>query len=225
MRPGIVLAMSALAAVLAGCRRAEPATPAPPAIVLPAAVESAPPPPAKPGVNLLEAAPAASATVKPAEGELAVVPLPPPAAATAASGPAAPEEEPEDPTLYSWEDASGGVNFGTRAQLPAHPRHLRRVDAGVSVIPSTPIDLPQTPTTTAAAPATAAPAAAAEPGDQPHLDADGLPIPGTMKDTAHTRAVRAATGRQLDPASAERAHQEELRKLNCRVVDGATICG
>jgi hypothetical protein len=47
-----------------------------------------------------------------------------------------------------------------------------------------------------------------------------------MKETAHTRAVKQATGgQQLDPASVERRRQEDLRRMNCKVVDGVTICG
>jgi hypothetical protein len=63
-------------------------------------------------------------------------------------------------------------------------------------------------------------------GPEPLRDDQGLPIPGTMDDTAHTRAVRARSGGAApDPAAAQRAHEEELRRLKCRVVDGATICG
>jgi hypothetical protein len=46
-----------------------------------------------------------------------------------------------------------------------------------------------------------------------------------MKQTAHTRAVQQATGQQLDPASVERRHQQELKDMKCREVDGVTICG
>jgi hypothetical protein len=52
---------------------------------------------------------------------------------------------------------------------------------------------------------------------------DGLPIPGTMDDTAHTRAINQAGG-NVDPASMERQRAVDNRRMHCRQVDGATIC-
>jgi hypothetical protein len=242
MRLGRALTLGALAALLA-CRRAPPsggaeAPAAPPA----AQVVAAPLPPPTPAVTTAPALPTAPAPAgvdgaprAEPTGALGVAPLPAtlPAAPTEPSQ-ARPGEDPakkaeeEDATIYSWEDASGVVHFGTRAEIPADRRHLRKASGAVSILPQEAIgEVPQAEPAAPAGPAVPPPGAVArEPGDEPALDADGLPIPGTMKGTAHTRAVKAATGGVgVDPASAERAHQEELRRLKCRVVDGATICG
>ena len=80
------------------------------------------------------------------------------------------------------------------------------------------------------APATGAPAPAAaparkEPGLVPERDAQGLPIPGTMADTAHTEAVRRATGGvRLDPASVQRQLEQQLKDMHCKERDGVTTC-
>jgi len=57
------------------------------------------------------------------------------------------------------------------------------------------------------------------------LDAQGLPIPGTMKDTAATRASKAAGETNIDPAAVERRRQEDLQRMNCKEKDGVWICG
>ena len=139
----------------------------------------------------------------------------------------------DENAIYRWEDAQRVVHFGRSDEIPANRRaSAKLVEAGVSevkvesvqTLPSRPAPAP------APAPAqdTAPPQASARsaPGNEPELDENGLPIPGTMNETAHTRAVREATGgQQLDPASVERRREEDNRRMNCRVVDGVTICG
>lgn len=210
----------------AACRRTEaPApTPAPaPVAEAPAAEPAAAPAPPAPAQ-----APAASAEPPPAP---APAPSAAPPAAPPAKAPAARAEE-EARTIYRWVDAQGVLHFSVAEDIPPSRRASARPVEGTLLVNSPDADVP------APAPAPAAQAADGgarepareeagdeEPGDQPKLDAQGLPIPGTMKQTAHTRAVEQATGQQLDPASVERRHQQELRDMNCKVVDGVTICG
>ncbi len=121
------------------------------------------------------------------------------------------------------------VHFSQAADVPASRKaSARLVRTGVSEVAAEPVALPSATAATAAAAAEAAapPAARAGPGEQPERDEQGLPIPGTMKGTSHTRAVKAASGGvELDPASVERRREEDNRRMKCRVVDGVTICG
>jgi hypothetical protein len=144
------------------------------------------------------------------------------------SEPASPFEE--EGALFRWTDAEGATHYGSGADVPDDRRATaRKVSGGVTVVEPGPLIAPVLPpaTTTSEAPAEAVPAKPPprEPGDQPELDADGLPIPGTMKDTANTRAIRQTTGVQLDPASMERRYQQQLRDMKCVEKDGVIVCG
>jgi len=173
----------------------------------------------------------------------AAAPAPEPAvpepAAPQPEAPPATSEEPaaaapldDDGAIYRWTDAQGVTHYGSGADVPDDRRATaREVSGGLTVVEPGPIVAPALPPPAAlpeapaqAAPAQAAPAPAA-PGDRPALDADGLPIPGTMKDTSHTRAVHQATGVQLDPAAVERRYQQQLRDMKCIEKDGAIVCG
>lgn len=194
--------------------------------------------------------PAAEPEPTPAPAKEAPVPAPPaaapPGATEGAAEPPAPGpaafpataqrrgKDAEDPnTIYRWVDEHGVLHYGTGDDVPAaHRRSARVVDSTLSVVtseptaqpplplPPVPVEtLPEGPSETAARPAAGAP------GVKPELDAEGLPVPGTMQDTGATRAAKAAGERQLDPASVERRHQEELRDMNCKEKDGVWICG
>jgi hypothetical protein len=101
------------------------------------------------------------------------------------------------------------------------------VDAGVTVVspePSDPVARPEAAPTPAPARTGEQPAARRPDRQRPELDDKGLPIPGTMDDTAATRASKAAGEIQIDPAAVERRRQEELRRMNCKERDGAFFC-
>lgn len=229
MRPILVLA---LLTALTGCRRSAP--PPEPAAAEAAALPAPEPAAAPPAVEPPPAPAAPAETAAPPE-PAAAQETPPQAVAEAPSPPEESDEarrlreaEEEDRAIYTWTDAEGAVHFGSIREVPDGARGAHRVDGGgrVMVVPATSIALPLPAQAEAVAPpAPPAEAPARVRGPQPQLDDQGLPIPGTMDDTAHTRAVKQATGVQLDPAALERAHQEELRRLKCRVVDGVTICG
>ena len=202
----------------------------------------APPPPA-PATPV----PAAEPEPTPAPAKVAPVPAPPAAPPSATEGAAEPPapgpatlpataerrgKDAEDPnTVYRWVDEHGVLHYGVGDDVPAaHRSSARVVDSTLSVVASEPMaqplpppvpveTLPEGPSETAPRPAAAAP------GVKPELDAEGLPVPGTMQDTAATRAAKAAGEMQLDPASVERRHQEELRNMNCKEKDGVWICG
>lgn len=215
----------ALVCSLCGCRRADPVA-QPAAGAAPEAATAAPPsiPPAQ-DAPVVEA--------PPEKGEKA--PSPPSAPAVTLSQADAParsaapaDPPPDDQAMYRWEDAEGVIHFGSADEVPdAHRRSARPVNAGVTIVP---------PVSLTVSPSTAAPAAPPQPeptdepvaegrGPMPRLDAQGLPIPGTMNDTAATRAARARGELQIDPAAVERRRQEELRRMNCREKDGVWICG
>jgi hypothetical protein len=217
----ILLALSA-----AACRKAE----APPAAAPSPSASPSPAPAPEP------APPPAAAEPAPAPGPAAPAPAPATAAATSpppAAAPAAPAPPPEpDRAIYRWEDADGSLHFGTVDDIPASRRRSARPVEGAAVLVDSPDAVvpapPPPPADTPPAPAAATAGAEAgdeQPGDKPRLDASGLPIPGTMKPTAHTRAVQQATGVELDPAAVERQHQQQLRDMNCREVDGVMTCG
>jgi hypothetical protein len=108
----------------------------------------------------------------------------------------------------------------------APPGKRRAVEGGIVVVHSRSFDSAASSGEAAAAPS-ASPEPAPEPpvrGAHPQLDAQGLPVPGTMDDTAHTRALKQATGAQLDPASMERKRAIDNRRMNCVEKDGGTFC-
>jgi hypothetical protein len=141
--------------------------------------------------------------------------------------PARPDEH--DNRIYSWVEGDGAVHYGTVDDVPANLRKSARVvDSGVTVVSTEPLE--------ALPPAAARAALSSDqpgdqhserkpPGAQPELDENGLPVPGTMQDTAAIRASRAAGETQLDPAAVERRREEDLRRMNCKQKDGAWICG
>jgi hypothetical protein len=199
----------ALLLLATACRRTELGTPAPalaPFAVAEELREPEGPKPAAPAETWVEAEPPAR------KGGEAEKPM-------------------DENAIYRWEDAQRVVHFGRSDEIPPNRRaSAKLVEAGVSevrvesvqTLPSRPSPAP-VPAQDTAPPQASARAA---PGDEPELDENGLPIPGTMNETAHTRAVREATGgQQLDPASVERRREEDNRRMNCRVVDGVTICG
>lgn len=221
----------ALACSLAGCRRGEPrseppapapqpAQPAAAAVPQPASAEATPVVAQAPAPATPPARPKATET-----DTLPVVELPPPIVAPAAPG--KPEDQHDD-RIYSWVDEQGAVHYGGVDDIPpARRRSARVVEAGVTVVATPPLAAP-------AQPADAPPqesAGAARPaerrgrGPEPERDAQGLPIPGTMDDTAATRASKAAGEIQIDPAAVERRHEEELRRMNCKQKDGVWVCG
>ena len=221
----------ALLCSLAGCRKEEAQPVAAPATSVP--------PPA--------AAPASAPAPAPRAEVFAPPPVAaPPRATPRAAEPPSPEPIPpanaerrgkdaEDPhTIYSWVDEHGVLHYGTGDDVPpVHRRSARIVDSTLSIVTSEPA--PQLPPPPPPVPAQALPvapsetppqpAAAGAPGETPELDAQGLPVPGTMQGTAATQAAKAAGERQLDPASVERRRQQELRDMNCREKDGVWICG
>ena len=214
----------------AGCHR-DPHEP--PAEPLAAAEPDAPRPDDRraeaPPAPQPEAAAAARVTDGPAP-RVDVVPLPADPV-PAGAGAAASAEPEEDDAIYTWTDAQGVAHFGSADEIPdAARRTARKVSGGLTVAEPVPLASP-VPTPLAEPAQVAQPlppdpsSSTREPGEAPELDAQGLPIPGTMKETAHLRAVRQATGVQLDAAAVEREHQKQLRELNCVVKDGVTICG
>jgi hypothetical protein len=228
MRPVPTLAL-ALLLLAAACRKSEPATeppaPAPTAAAQEPSPPQAPAPAAVPAqAPQAEPAPAAEARpVEPAGPVEARVEAAPAAAARAPAGP-----EPGEGAIYRWEDAQGVVHFSQASDIPAARRaSARAVKTGLSEVAAEPVTVvPSAPDATTAVIAPAEPAPKAGPGEQPELDENGLPIPGTMKETAHTRAVKAASGGVgPDPAAVERRREEDNRRMKCRVVDGVTICG
>jgi hypothetical protein len=212
----------------AACRRGSPPAPAEPTPVA-ASPETAPP----------RAAPEQQAAPAITEAQPAAVPAPPPgdtpAPAEHPEAPSAPaEEDPEDEAIFTWTDEEGVVHFGGAEEIPnAHRPSARSLRGGVTVVETERPELPEIPAPRApAAPIVIAPPVAGEPapandepGDAPKLDEQGLPIPGTMKETHHTRAVRQATGVQLDPAAVERQYQQQLRDMKCVEKDGVVTCG
>jgi hypothetical protein len=135
-----------------------------------------------------------------------------------------------DRRLYSWVDGEGVVHYGVGDDISdTQRRSARVVSSDVTVIASEKVQA----VAPAAAPAGAPPSVPPEgqsserkpPGVEPELDAQGLPVPGTMLDTSATRASRAAGESQLDPAAVERRRQEELRRMNCKERDGVWTCG
>ena len=225
MRLGLALLLLVLPAA---CRRAEPSAPPAPPPLAPAPAAEAPPP-APPQAAEAPAPPDPAPAEAPAAAA-APAPSPPPPASPPPKAPDRRAEE-EDGTIYRWVDAQGVLHFSTAEDIPPSRRASAKPVLDTLLVNSPEAALPAQPP--AAAPASPADDAKPkkedqdeEPGDQPKLDAQGLPIPGTMKQTAHTRAVQQATGgQQLDPASVERQRQEELRDMKCREVDGVTICG
>ncbi len=182
-----------------------------------------------------------------AAGEPPVAPAPaPPAAERSAPSPAVSDRAPpadtsrsgdaspfdEEGAIFRWTDAQGVTHYTSGADVPDDQRAAaRRVSGGLTVVESGPSIAPAPPAASVtsevraeAVPDEAEPAPR-EPGEAPELDADGLPIPGTMRDTAHTRTIRQATGVQLDPAALERRYQEQLREMKCVEKDGAIVCG
>ena len=183
-------------------------------------------------------------TVSPEEPPVAAAPPAPSAAEPSLPQPAVTDPAPapetseaaspfdEEGAIFRWTDAQGATHYGSGADVPDDRRATaRKVSGGVTVVEPGPTIAPMLPpaATASAVSADAAPAEAApapsEPGDEPELDADGLPIPGTMKNTAHTRAIRQTTGVQLDPAAVERRYQQQLRDMKCVEKDGAIVCG
>ncbi len=225
----------ALVCSVAACRRsaqppepaaetaaAAPATaPADPAPTAETRAAEAPSEPA-PAPATVAAAPAPAA--QPTTEKLPVADVPPPASPP----PANPDES--DHRIYTWVGDDGSVHYGTADDVPAgYRKSARVVDTGVTVVSPEPVgDVPTTTSATAAAPASTAaeqPGKGTRRGAQPELDAQGLPIPGTMDDTAATRAAKAAGETQIDPAAVERRRQEELRRMNCKEKDGVWTCG
>ena len=225
-----VLALALLCSTI-GCRRSEPRPEiAPAAIATPAEptpAEAVPPAQAAP---VADAAPASASAAAPgptptASGE-ADAPTSPSAADTT-SAPA--KEEEHDDRIYSWVDAQGAVHYGSVDDVPTVRRSSARVvDSRVTVVSAEPLEAPRpaaTPTPTPPEPEDNLPPGRRPPGPEPELDEQGLPIPGTMEDTAATRAARAAGQKHLDPAAVERRRQQELRDMKCKQKDGVWICG
>lgn len=226
MRRALVLILLALAP---GCRRSPPPPPAAAPEIAPAttagaapaaAPEAAPAPPARPPPT----GEAPAGTAAPVEAS------PPGAAVTAepaATRPPAPEagaDEPEDTNIYAWTDERGTIHYGMAGEAP--PEKRRAVEGGIVVVQSPSFDSPGSPGEAASARGTV-PAPVPAPtvrGERPQLDAQGLPIPETMDDTAHTRALKQATGAQLDPASMERQRAIDSRRMHCVEKDGGTFC-
>ena len=222
-----VLAL-ALVCSMAGCRRsAPPVEPSEPEPV--AASPAAPADATAPAVRPTDANPgvATAATSAPPSTTSETVPVadvPPPSSPPAA----APDDH--DNRIYSWVDEDGSIHYGAADEVPPTRRKgARVVDTGVTVVSPEPVgDVPSTAATTPAPPPAGDGGQTGEPrrrGAQPELDAAGLPIPGTMEDTAATRASKAAGETQIDPAAVERRRQEELRRMNCKEKDGVWICG
>lgn len=214
----------------AGCRRgaqeaaAEPLPIARPSAGVLSVRGATPPAPTSP-------VPAPAPLAPPAEQPaVALEVAPPPAVPITAHVAAAPEEPEEDDGIYTWTDAQGVTHFGSAGEIPDDRRsRARKVGGGVTVFGAAPLDLPPPPpdepdTQSGPTDDGAAPAPS-EPGDTPELDAQGLPVPGTMKQTQHLRAVRQATGVELDPAAVEREYQKHLREMKCVEKDGAIVCG
>jgi len=187
---------------------------------------------AAPSPALAPAPAPAEAAAPPEHAELA----PPTAAASAPQPPTPPpthaaQEEAADGALYRWEDESGVIHFGTAYDVPPERRcSARAVDGSLTIISSEGVESAPTSAVVPPPAGAGAPPQEAEtsavPGREPLRDASGLPIPGTMADTAHTEAVRQATGGvQLDPASIERQRELDDRQMKCRMVDGVKICG
>jgi hypothetical protein len=229
--PSLALALAALL-IAAACRKDEqPAGPPAPAPAAPAAAAEEP---VRPEAPAPASAPAPKAEPEPAAAEVRPAEPALPAEARVKATPAAPaaaaQPPPGEGAIYRWEDAQGVVHFGLAAEVPAARKaSARLVSAGLSAVAAEPIALPPPsadPAGSSAVIAPAPPADKAGPGDLPERDEKGLPIPGTMKETAHTRAIKAATGGVgVDPAAVERQREEDNRRMNCRVVDGVTICG
>lgn len=213
----------ALLCCLAACRRSEPR---PEAAATPPAAKSAAPAPE--AMREREAAPPAEAKPAPATVTFATAPEPAPPPTEQAAAPARTPAQEEDPdALYSWVDEQGELHYGTADDVPDHRRSSARlVSSGLTLVPSEPPSAPPVTGQDERIARPAAPDGGQRPrGDQPELDDKGLPIPGTMKDTAATQAAKQAGETQLDPAAVERRHQEELRRMNCREKDGVMVCG
>lgn len=226
----------ALACSMIGCRRsAPPAGYAPDAapVAAPAAAPASQPAPAEPPANAappagqLAASPAPAAPrarpATPGNEKLPLVEVPPPVP------PAKPDDEHDD-RIYTWVDGQNVIHYGSIDEIPpARRKSARVVESGVTVVSPLPLEAPaRSEAASAPAPASAGDEQAAGRrgrGPQPELDEKGLPIPGTMDDTAATRASKAAGEMQLDPAAVERRRQEELRRMNCKEKDGVWVCG
>ncbi len=231
----------ALACSVIGCRKTPPAGYAPDAAPVaapaPAAVPASQPAPAEPPAEAttpadqLAAAPAPAAPPAPQaparDEKLPVVEVPFPAVAQAS--PAKPDDEHDD-RIYTWVDGQNVVHYGSIDEVPpARRKSARVVESGVTVVSPLPLEAPaRSEAASAPAPASAGDDQAAGRrgrGPQPELDEKGLPIPGTMDDTAATQAAKAAGEKNIDPAAVERRRQEELRRMNCKEKDGVWVCG
>ncbi len=225
----------ALLCSVAGCRRSAPPEDAPAPTAEPTAATSAPAP-------VADAAPAAEPAVAIESPAPLPGPLSParfggergsraePAHDASTSAEPAKEKEEEDRRIYSWVDREGVVHYGTADEVPDDRRRSARVvESGVTVVSPEHLEaLPPVPVPGRRAEeeaANASPAARSAPGPEPELDAQGLPIPGTMQDTAATQAAKAAGETQIDPAAVERRRQQELRDMNCKEKDGVWYCG
>lgn len=221
----------ALLCCLAACRRSEPrpeAAATPPAASAPAAPAAEAEAPAPEAVPEPEATPPSEPEPAPATATVAAAPEPtPPPAEQAAATARTPAQEEDPDALYSWIDEQGELHYGSADDVPADRRRSARVvSSGLTLVPSEPPSAPPAAGQEGQIAQPAAPdARETRRGDQPELDDKGLPIPGTMKDTAATQAAKQAGETQLDPAAVERRHQEELRRMNCREKDGVMICG
>jgi hypothetical protein len=212
----------ALACSAVSCRRAPP--PAEPVKASLAPAATAPQASAVPSQEPQPARASAPAP-DPAAATLPVIELPPPIIRTAEPKKA---EEQRDERMYSWVDEQGAVHYGSAEDVPDSRRRSARVvdSGGVTIVPPPPLEGVAPAEASATPPQDASsPAEPGVRGPEPQRDAQGLPIPGTMDDTAATRASRAAGELQLDPAAVQRRHEEELRRLNCKLKDGVWICG
>ncbi len=219
MRLAFTLVLCLLATA---CRR--PAAPAGTPAQVAAAPSPAPAPavPAEPAEQPSPAAPAAQAAppAPPPAEEAATAPTAPPDRPLApAAAPAAPDGgEKPDGTIYSWVDAQGVLHFSTAEDIPpARRASARPVDGGVTIEdPGTSVAPPSPPPPApAAARAEEAPAEAAEdepPRRRAQARCAGPAHPRHHGATAATRAVQQAPASQLDPASVERKHQQELSR-------------